>query len=137
MKNKYSPYSPECNQLINIILHNSRFYLEHNHLENLENIYNFKRNNIDYVDKNKFIIEYKGKGEKEGINLFGSEFISNNKDKIKTFINQKEYDIEKGKYKTEDEKIIVTIVEKEKGKIENMSYLFSECTNIISLIDGE
>ena len=136
-KNKNDPYSPECNQLINIIIHNSQFYKDPNHLENLENIFDFKSNCKDYKDKNKLIIEYKGQGEKEGISLFGNQFILNNKDKIKVFINQKEYKIEKGKYNIGDEKIIVMLVEKEKGEIEDMSYLFFKCTNIKSLIDGD
>ena len=41
--NKYSPYLPECNELIDIIIHNTQFYNDSNHLENLENIYNFKK----------------------------------------------------------------------------------------------
>ena len=136
-KNKNAPYSPECNQLINIIIHNSQFYKDSNHLENLENIYNFKRNCKDYENKNKLIIEYKGEGEKEGITLFGNQFLLKNKDKIKVFINQKEYNIENGKYNIGDKKIIVMLIEKEKGEIEDMSYLFFKCTNIKSLIDGD
>jgi len=136
--NKYSPYLPECNELIDIIIHNTQFYNDSNHLENLENIYNFKKNTNDYENKNKLIIEYKGKGEKEGISLFGDKFISNNKDKIKIFINQKEYNlIENEKYKINEENIIVMLVEKDQGIIEDMSYLFSSCKNIISLITAD
>ena len=79
-KNKYSPVLPECNQLINIIIHNSQFYNDSNHLKNLENIFNFK-NNKDYEDKNTLIIEYKGNGEEEGISLFGDGFLLKNIDK--------------------------------------------------------
>ena len=72
---------------------------------------------------------------KEEINIFGSEFVENNKNLCKMIIDKKEYEI-RDKYKVENnnnKKLMITL--KGIDNITNMSYMFSECKSLFSLPD--
>ena len=85
--------------------------------------------NIIY-DTNKSI----GKEEDE-INIFGSNFVKNNKDKCKLIIDNIEYEItEKFKIKNYKNKTL-NIKLKGNDKITDMSNMFEGCSSLISLPD--
>ena len=76
-------------------------------------------------------IIYEINKEKEyEINIFGSEFVKNNKNKCKMIIDNKEYEIAK-------EYNINKLNIKLKGidKVNNMSYMFCRCSTLSSLSD--
>ena len=71
----------------------------------------------------------------ENINIFGSEFVKNNKNKCKMIIDNKEYEITE-KYNIENySNNILKIILKGIDNITNMSYIFSECSSLSSLPD--
>ena len=87
--------------------------------------------NENYISEINIIYEIKGKY----INIFGSQFVTNNKNKCKMEIDNKEYEItdkyEVNKYSDE----ILSIKLKGLDKITNMSYMFCECSSLSSLSD--
>ena len=97
-----------------------------NYLTTLRNILNF----LDYKEKNRLIMVYKGIEGK--IKIFGHVFIETNKSKIEIYVNQRKsgpiYEIE-----SQDKFIIIILVEKNIGIIANMSHLFHDCTELIWL----
>ena len=75
----------------------------------------------------------KEKGDE--INIFGSEFVENNKNKCKMIIDNMEYDIT-DKYNIENYKYNrLNIKLKGIDKISDMSYMFSGCSSLSSLPD--
>ena len=75
----------------------------------------------------------KERGDK--INIFGSKFVENNKNKCKMIIDNMEYDIT-DKYNIENYKYNrLNIKLKGIDKISDMSYMFSGCSSLTSLSD--
>ena len=73
--------------------------------------------------------------DEEIINLFGSEFVKNNKNICKMIINNKECEITE-KYNTKDCKDnLLAIKLREIDNVTNMSYMFYECSSLSSLPD--
>ena len=69
------------------------------------------------------------------INIFGSEFVKNNKDICKIIIDKKESEITE-KYKVKRKKNNkLKIILKEIDKVTDMSYMFSGCSSLSSLPD--
>ena len=75
------------------------------------------------------------KGYKNEINIFGDEFIKNNKNKCKMIIDNKEYEIT-NKFNVENyNNNRLKIKLKKIYNITNMSYMFSGCSSLLSLPD--
>ena len=68
------------------------------------------------------------------IRIFGKEFVKNNGDNYKLIINNKEEEL-KEYYYISDNKRILKIRLKEVKLINDMSYMFYECNQLISLSD--
>ena len=69
----------------------------------------------------------------ENINIFGSKFVKNNKDICRMIIDDKEYEITEKynieKYNNNELKIKLKGID----NITNMSYMFSQCSSLLSL----
>ena len=73
--------------------------------------------------------------EEQIINIFGTEFVKNNKNKCKMIIDNKEYEISE-KYNIENYndkilKIKLKVIE----NVTDMSYMFKRCSSLLSLPD--
>ena len=69
------------------------------------------------------------------INLFGNEFVKNNKNKLRMIIDYKEYEIT-DKYNIKSYNYTkLNIKLKAISNITNMSYMFYECRSLLSLSD--
>ena len=87
--------------------------------------------------KNEILIKYKINKEQKYINIFGYEFVSNNKNKCKYIYENKEYEL--------TPKFALTNYEKSKDILEiklidiknitNMSYLFHFCESLVDVPD--
>ena len=103
-------------------------YIIENNLKSYTNeiniIYN-THNTKDIIDKNK-------------IRIFGENFVKNNRDKSKIIIKEKEYDLNEyfniSDY-LKNKLSYLTIILKDINDIRDMSYMFSNCTSLISLPD--
>ena len=95
-------------------------------------------------DKNIFIIvsendeiriKYKKPKDEKRIEIFGSYFVRNNKNKCKIIYNEKEYKLtDKLKIEENNEEIEITL--KGISNITNMGEMFYNCTSLISLSDN-
>jgi len=101
------------------------------------NISNVKSmNNIYYNIRNQINIIYKINNENENVKLFGKQFVENNKNNCLILIRNKVnyltefYNLEK---KKNDKELFVQLYEI--NNIENMSYIFDNCNDLISLPD--
>ena len=86
---------------------------------------------LNIKDNNKIKIKYHNKDKEKEIKIFGDNFVKNNKDKCKIFYNNKEYDLTT-KFNVEN----INQLEIELYgilKINNMSYMFAYCPNLISI----
>ena len=84
----------------------------------------------DINKKDKYIEEKEDK-----INIFGSEFVKNNINKCKMIIDNKEYDLKEELIISNYKNNIVDIKLKGIKNITNMSYMFYNCTSLLSLPD--
>ena len=73
--------------------------------------------------------------EGKDVNIFGSNFIENNKNICKMVIDNKEYEITNDFDVENYNNNLLKIKLKGINKITNMSYMFSECSSLISLPD--
>ena len=68
------------------------------------------------------------------IRIFGSKFVENNRNKCKMIIDNKEYEIiekyNNKNYKNNNSKLKITL--KGIDKVTNMSYMFYECSSLLS-----
>ena len=71
--------------------------------------------------------------EENTINIFGTDFVKNNKDKCKMFIEGKEYEIRKKFDITNYDKEKLEIKLKGINKVTDMSCMFSGCSTLISI----
>ena len=71
--------------------------------------------------------------EENTINIFGTDFVKNNKDKCKMFIDGKEYEISKKFDITNYDKEKLEIKLKGINKVTDMSCMFSGCSTLISI----
>jgi len=69
------------------------------------------------------------------INIFGSEFVENNKNICKMIINKKEYEITNEYNVENNNNELLKIKLKGINNITNMSHMFSGCSSLISLPD--
>ena len=98
---------------------------------NIMNIYNLMK------PKNEISIKYLIKKDDEKINIFGENFVKNNKDKCKYIYENKEYELTKEfdltNYNKSNE--ILEIKLTDINNITNMSYLFYDCESLIEVPD--
>ena len=126
---------------------NNNIYGEINKINNDENINNKIINIVNIYNKmvNKDISEIniiydiskkvKDIEEEETINIFGGEFVQNNKNICKIIIDDEEYDI-KEKFDIKNyKKNILKIKLKGIDNVINMSYMFSCCRLLLSIPD--
>jgi len=92
-------------------------------------------NHIFFKDKNKIILIYEKKcNEYNANNIFGEEFINNNKDKIELIINgEKNQLVSKYNLKEGENKIEIII----KKKITNLEYMFYNCISLKNIEELE
>ena len=94
-----------------------------------------KKNNNDNDNDNKITIIYKINKNDTKIKLFGSSFITNNKDKCKYIFEDKEYDLEEYFKLPNNKKYELKIILKGINKVKNMSFIFNGCSSLSSLPD--
>ena len=99
-------------------------------INNIINIYNKIINNDINIIYN---IEYNYKDNY--IRLFGEEFVNNNKEICKILIDNKEYELmeEYNVYNYNEEKLKINLIGIK--NVTNMSYMFSDCSSLLSLPD--
>ena len=128
--------------LFKIIFNDYKLYTNYIHIENIDNIDKFFNSHYNIVKKTELILKYKIFDDKiEKIKLFDKNFIENNKDICYIVINNGENkelceyfylnNINKEKVK----EIIVKLIKKDEKILTDMSYIFHECTFLISLED--
>ena len=111
-------------------------------LENSINILKWDLSNVTNIDKifynirSQINIIYKINKEQPKIKLFGEEFVKKNKDNCFIFINNKKYElIEFLNLKNYGDKDKLKIILTETSTITNMSHMFENCKDLISLPD--
>jgi len=72
---------------------------------------------------------------KKNINIFGSKFVGNNKNICKMIIDNKEYELVKKYNAKSNNSNKLRIKLKGINIITNMSYMFYECSSLLSLPD--
>ena len=86
---------------------------------------------------NSVNIQYLINENDEGINLFGKEFVNNNKENCILTFNNKDYElcnyIKFDEYKINKNEDVFEVVLKEKKKITNMSNMFNGCESLICI----
>ena len=73
--------------------------------------------------------------EEDGVRIFGSKFVKNNKNICKMFIDNKEYEITEYYNITNDNNNKLEIKLKGINNITNMSCMFNQCSSLLSLSD--
>ena len=128
--------------LFKIIFNDYKHYTNYIHIENIDNIDNFFNSHYNIVKKTELILKYKIFDDKiEKIKLFGKNFIENNKDICYIVINNgknkelSEYFYLNNINKEKEKEIIVKLIKKDDKTLTDMSYIFHECTFLISLED--
>ena len=101
---------------------------------------NIKKAKTEKVSQTNVItIKYKNKKNEEEINLLGDKFIHNNKNKnnFQLLINEKSIDIKRvyNKKKIKFNKDTLEVKLKILSPLTDMSYMFNNCTSIISISD--
>ena len=107
-------------------------------IENKDNNKNEENKNIDKKKNNnddEITIIYKINKNDTQIRLFGEDFIKNNKDKCKYIYEDKEYELEEYYKLSNYNKDKLEIKLKGNNNIINMSYMFNDCSSLISLPD--
>ena len=134
-------------QLINIIINNYQKYPNFVHFFNIENIFRFLNINKQKKNEKENIKENNELSEEEGIiieyannindktKLFSKKFVENNKGKVNLLIEGELLELEKEYYYFKSKEKYVTITLKIKDNIYeiDMSKIFSNCYNLISL----
>ena len=118
-------------RLFKIVFSNYKYYPNNIHEININNINDFFNNFYG----NEITLKYKIIDEKK-IKLFGTKFIENNKDICYFIINNEEKELEEYYSLDENKKpkeLGVKLVKKKGKQFKNMSYIFHECTCLISL----
>ena len=144
--NKYEKKNRNYEILQNIIEINNNNILDEINKINNDNDLNNKTNNILNI-YNKMVnkdiseiniiydINKNLEKEEDTINIFGSEFVENNKNICKMIIDNKEYEL-KVKYNIKNYyNKILKITLKGIDNVTNMSWMFSECSSLSSLPD--
>ena len=94
-------------------------------------------NKIKIQTKNEILIKYLIKKEDEKINIFGEEFVENNKDKCKYIYENKEYELTKEfeltNYNKSNKILEIKLIGT--NNITDISYLFDECGSLIEVPD--
>ena len=102
---------------------------------NIMNIYNLMT--IKKEIKNEILIKYLVKKDDKKINIFGYDFVENNKDKCKYIYENKEFELTEefdiSNYNKSKE--ILEIKLTGINNITNMSYLFHKCKSLIEVPD--
>ena len=109
-----------------------------NKITNIINIYNqmFSKDisdiNIIYNIKKK---KDNGKEEEDFINIFGTEFVNNNRNTCKMIIDNKEYDLEE-KFNIKNYNNNILKIRLKSYDITNMSNMFDGCSSLSSLLNN-
>ena len=124
-------------EFIKIILDDFKLFPNYSHFINIDNIYFF-------LSRREMEIEY-NYNDRLGIKLFGNQFVKNNKNKLFLVIDNKEYELKeyfrlpleftKKKKDSIPPKFPLIIKLFEKETINDMSYMFEGCENLISIKD--
>ena len=111
-------------------------YNKKNEIMDKDSEYTKKKKEDDNVNKEKIVYEInmKYKIKYYYIKIFGSKFVTNNKNKAKFILEEKEYELEEY-FQIPDEynKDILDIKLKIFNKIEDLSSMFEGCTDLVSL----
>jgi surface protein len=131
------------NKMKNVVgMHQGEFIdYEDNNKDTINNIGIFIKDIIEDINQNNnnetaISIKYEIKEEKT-IRIFGEKFVKNNKDKCKIIVNEKTYELSEN-YKIEEKNLKEGILEIKlivKNNLTDLSFMFSECTNLISLVN--
>ena len=144
----------QFNKLIRIIINNYKNYPNISNYFNIKNIFHFfnineikrnddvtqkksnKNNIIQSNEKDEIIIQYIN-NDKYRTNLFSKKFVQNNKDKVDLeIIGRKQQNLlTQHKFKSKEGIITVKLIIKENVYEIDMSEMFANCSNLIS-IDG-
>ena len=144
----------QFNMLIRIIINNYKKYPNISNYFNIKNIFHFfninetkenddvtekesnKNNNIQSNEKDEIIIQYIN-NDKSRTNLFSKKFVKINKDKVDLeIIGRKQQNLlTQHKFKSKEDIITVKLIIKENVFEIDMSEMFANCYNLIS-IDG-
>ena len=121
--------------LFEIVFHDCETFPNYTHIENINNIANFFNYKFK-KDKIEILLKYINNNKQTEIKLFGNKFIENNKELCYLIIDDKRNDLieylKLGHTKKKEELQIKLIIKDEK-KFTNMSYIFHECTLLLSL----
>ena len=98
-------------------------------------LYKSKNINIDNIFKNNMTIIYEINKNKNKIQLFGENFVTNNKNNCYLLIEGKKYDLVSYYNLNKKEKEIFEIELIEINPITNMSFMFCNCSSLYSFLD--
>ena len=136
---KFSNVNDYFFNLFKIIFNNYKLFPNYTHIININNVLQFFNSYYYKVKNSEILLKYKVMDEKvEKIKLFGEKFIHNNKDNFYLSINNElselnEYFIINKKKRVKE--LVVKLVKREDKEFTNMSYIFHECTFLLSLED--
>ena len=121
---------------INNIINENRMDLKIKFI--LELYYKIQNNNDNKEEEiDELNIIYKNDKDVETIHIFGSDFVKNNKDKCKIIYNDKEYELTEEFCVKNCKENILEIKLKGIKNITNMSYMFKDCSLLLSLPNFE
>ena len=145
-----SDFNNICNEnrnYQNSVNYNALNDYSQNIAKDIDSIINEKQfgNKLKYISKiyeklystDEILIRYKIENE-DKIRIFGDIFVNNNKQNFKMIIDDKDYELEpffnlKNNNKTKNNLLEIRL--KEINIVKDASYMFSKCTNLISLPD--
>ena len=150
-------YKIKCNKINKICYNNNNYFINednyrdlikdinqvindnslNNKINNILNIYkkfNINKetnNNIIIEENNEIFIRYKAEQNKD-IQIFGHNFVENNKDICKIICEGDEYNLSEF-FKVTNENNLLDISLTNINKIQDMSYMFYKCPSLISI----
>ena len=139
--NEKNEIKKKISEEINIKEHKKKtdVYLLDQFKEADDNSYsNIKKSKTEKLAQTNVItIKYKNKKNEEEISLLGDKFIYNNKNNVQLLINEKSIDLKKtyNKKKIKFNKDTLEVKLKILSPLTNMSYMFNNCSSIISISD--
>ena len=130
-------------KFIRIIINDYKNYPNMSHFCNIQNIFYFfdlhyNKGNIgnlssnENIESKEIIIEYINNDSI--LNLFNEKFVKSNEDKFYLEIKGKKYELmSQHKFKSEEKKITIKLILKEKIYEIDMSEIFADCNRLISI----
>ena len=130
-------------KFIRIIINDYKNYPNMSHFCNIQNIFYFfdlhyNKGNIgnlssnENIESKEIIIEYINNDSI--LNLFNEKFVKSNEDKFYLEIKGQKYELmSQHEFKSEEKKITIKLILKEKTSEINMSEIFADCNRLISI----